>query len=76
MRFHAQEAEVDWETVPRSERPEGLWIAGECWRREGRGGKGEGVTLVVTHANGFTKEVGPKPALIFLRGCIPPNAWN
>jgi hypothetical protein len=57
MRYHAQESEVDWEAVPRSERPEGLWIAGECWRREGRGENGEGVTLIVTHANGFTKEV-------------------
>lgn len=32
----------------------GLWMAVERWRREGGG---EGLTLVLTHANGFTKEV-------------------
>ena len=41
----------------------GLWMAGERWKRdapgtEGEGeGEGEGLTLVFTHANGFTKEV-------------------
>lgn len=34
---------------------EGLYMAAERWVRDGS--KGEGVMLVVTHANGFTKEV-------------------
>ena len=38
-------------------RPAGLWMAGERWRRVG--GEEEGLTLVFTHANGFTKEVSP-----------------
>jgi len=33
----------------------GLWIAAERWQREG--GKGDGLVLVCTHANGFHKEV-------------------
>jgi hypothetical protein len=32
-------------------------MAGERWRREGASEGVEGVTLVVTHANGFHKEV-------------------
>lgn len=39
----------------------GLWIAAERWQREAQSsstGK-NGVTLVLTHANGFTKEVHP-----------------
>jgi hypothetical protein len=35
----------------------GLWLAGERWARDIPGDKGDGVTLVVTHANGFMKEV-------------------
>jgi hypothetical protein len=36
-----------------------LWLAGERWvRKEGSEGKG-GLTLVVSAANGFTKEVRP-----------------
>lgn len=36
---------------------EGLFMAGERWRRDGASEGVEGVTLVVTHANGFHKEV-------------------
>ncbi|KAI9632069.1 Alpha/beta hydrolase family-domain-containing protein [Dioszegia hungarica] len=35
---------------------EGLFMAGERWRRDGASEGVEGVTLVVTHANGFHKE--------------------
>jgi hypothetical protein len=38
----------------------GLWIAGERWIREG-GRKEGGLTLVLSAANGFTKEVRPSP---------------
>jgi len=38
----------------------GLWIAGERWIREG-GRKEGGLTLVLSAANGFTKEVCPSP---------------
>lgn len=41
------------------ERP-GLWIAAERWQRE-QEGKGEGLVLVCTHANGFHKEVCNRP---------------
>jgi hypothetical protein len=41
----------------------GLWIAAERWTKEGsNAGDGDGVALVITHANGFTKEVSGKSA--------------
>jgi len=39
----------------------GLWIAAERWQREG--GKGDGLVLVCTHANGFHKEVSCRTKL-------------
>lgn len=41
----------------------GLWIAGERWIRQDteRKGEGEGLTLVLSAANGFTKEVRSFP---------------
>jgi hypothetical protein len=43
-----------------------LWIAAERWARARQGDKdgkraGQGVSLVLTHANGFTKEVNLTP---------------
>ena len=39
----------------------GLWIAAEKWQRTNTEGD-DGLTLVMTHANGFTKEVSSGPA--------------
>ena len=41
-----------------------LWLAGECWRKSATASvsrkEKEGLTLVVSAANGFTKEVSPR----------------
>jgi hypothetical protein len=51
-RFNAQPTNED-DTQP------GLWIAGERWIRENSQRDGKGLTLVLSAANGFTKEVRP-----------------
>jgi len=53
-RFNVTPTEVDEESAS------GLWIAGERWIREGGHEEG-GLTLVLSAANGFTKEVRPFP---------------
>lgn len=53
-RFNATPTKEDEQTGS------GLWIAGERWIREG-GRKEGGLTLVLSAANGFTKEVRPSP---------------
>jgi len=53
-RFNATPTKEDEQTGA------GLWIAGERWIREG-GRKEGGLTLVLSAANGFTKEVRPYP---------------
>lgn len=40
--------------------PVGLWIAADRWTRDGaQKSDQEGITLVVKHANGFSKEASP-----------------
>lgn len=51
-RFEAKPIEINKET----DEPQ-LWLAGECWRRKPGTKRADGLTLVVSAANGFTKEV-------------------
>lgn len=52
-----QRFEAESQTKPSAGEAQ-LWIAGECWTRSpGPKGPEEGLTLVVSAANGFTKEV-------------------
>lgn len=55
--------ETEEQVLPHEGEPQ-LWLAGECWSRNDRDGSEngeEGLTLVVSAANGFTKEVSLLP---------------
>jgi len=64
-RYAAEEEEEEDGRRDEGEQP-GLWMAGERWRRDDVGKQEDGLTLVMAHANGFTKEVGGDHLFAFM----------